>query len=363
MPAGEPKDVDFKLPVVAEGVDSVDIAEVLVKVGDTIDANAVICEAETDKSVAEIECPHAGEIKAVHISAGQTVKGGEPLVTISTTTAGGGQGSPAAKPAAAAQSSGRATTSTATATPRTAAAPQTTATTTASSNGRPPAPAGPATRRMARKLGVDLHQVQGSANGGRITIEDIEQAADMGYRIKLLGVAQMTGRGLEQRMQPCLVPETSPLGQLDGGTNMVVLEGDEVGQIVLGGPGAGSGPTASAVLSDICDIARGLRLPTFGQPAHQLSKSTPARSVLPAPYYLRMALLDKPGALAKVATILGDAGVSIDRMRQYGHSDQTAPVLIVTHKTTRTALDQALEAMADLDVLASTPVVLRIESI
>ncbi|MEZ6130245.1 MAG: 2-oxo acid dehydrogenase subunit E2 [Planctomycetaceae bacterium] len=175
-PTGEAKDVDFKLPVVAEGVDSVDIAEVLVKVGDTIEANAVICEAETDKSVAEIECPHAGEIKAVHISAGQTVKVGEPLVTISTTTAVGGQSSSAAKPAAAAQSSGQAATSTATATRETRAAPQSTQMPVSgpSTNGRPPAPAGPATRRMARKLGVDLYQVQGSANGGRITIEDIE---------------------------------------------------------------------------------------------------------------------------------------------------------------------------------------------
>ncbi|MEQ8255399.1 MAG: homoserine dehydrogenase, partial [Roseovarius confluentis] len=84
----------------------------------------------------------------------------------------------------------------------------------------------------------------------KITIADIKQAADMGYRIKLLGVARMTGRGLEQRMSPCLVPKNSPLGQLEGGTNMVVLEGDAVEQIVLRGPGAGEGPTASAVMGD-----------------------------------------------------------------------------------------------------------------
>ena len=88
-----------------------------------------------------------------------------------------------------------------------------------------------------------------------VTIEDIHQAADMGYKIKLLGVAQMTGRGLEQRMSPCLVPDTSPLGQLQGGTNMVVLEGDAVSQIILRGPGAGEGPTASAVMGDVMDIA------------------------------------------------------------------------------------------------------------
>lgn len=205
--------------------------------------------------------------------------------------------------------------------------------------------------------GIELEGIQ------RITIDDIRQAADMGYRIKLLGVAQRTGRGLEQRMQPCLVPDSSPLGQLEGGTNMIVIEGNAVEQIVLRGPGAGEGPTASAVMGDVCDLARGFRLPTFGQPATTLNDAPSARAGLPAPYYLRMALLDKPGALAKVATILGNAGVSIDRMRQYGHSDSTAPVLFVTHKTTRTALDEALAEMEKTDAIASPPVALRIESV
>lgn len=205
--------------------------------------------------------------------------------------------------------------------------------------------------------GIALEGIQ------RVSIEDITAAADMGYKIKLLGVAQKTGRGLEQRMQPCLVPDTSPLGQLDGGTNMIVLEGDAVGQIVLRGPGAGEGPTASAVMADVCDIARGLRGPVFGMGATQLAQSTPASSKLPAPYYLRMSLEDKPGALAKIASVLGEAGVSIDRMRQYGHNDTSAPVLIVTHKTTTDALTQALEAMEKTSVLASTPVALRIEEV
>jgi homoserine dehydrogenase len=197
----------------------------------------------------------------------------------------------------------------------------------------------------------------------RITIEDIRRAADMGYRIKLLGVAQRTGRGLECRMSPCLVPATSPLGQLENATNMVVLEGDAAGQIVLRGAGAGEGPTASAVLSDILDIARGTRVSTFGQPATTLTKLSGASVTSPAPFYLRMSLVDKPGALAKIATVLGDAGVSIDRMRQYGHEDAAAPVLIVTHRTARSALDAAIEAMADTGVLASDPVAIRIEEV
>jgi len=173
----------------------------------------------------------------------------------------------------------------------------------------------------------------------------------------------MTGRGLEQRMSPCLVPENSPLGQLEGGTNMCVLEGDNVEQIVLRGPGAGEGPTASAVMGDVMDIARGFRIPTFGVPAATLTQAKPARAATPAPYYLRLALEDKPGALAKIASVLGEAGVSIDRMRQYRHDDDTAPVLIVTHKTTRSALETALAAMSGLDVLAGEPVALRIESV
>jgi homoserine dehydrogenase len=197
----------------------------------------------------------------------------------------------------------------------------------------------------------------------RVTIEDIEQAEDMGYRIKLLGVAHKTGRGLETRMSPCLVPVSSPLGQLEGATNMVVIEGDSVGQVVLRGAGAGEGPTASAVMSDVLDIARGFRLPTFGIPATDLVAADAAQGSAPAAFYLRMALVDKPGALAKIAAVLGDAGISIDRMRQYGHKDPTAPVLIVTHKASRSALDVAIAAMDGTGVLASHPVAIRIEDV
>ncbi|WP_444668310.1 homoserine dehydrogenase [Cereibacter changlensis] len=198
---------------------------------------------------------------------------------------------------------------------------------------------------------------------GAISIDDIRHAADLGFRIKLLGVAQMSGRGLEQRMTPCLVPMDSPLGQLQGGTNMVVLEGDAVGQIVLRGPGAGEGPTASAVMADVIDLARGLRLPTFGQPASRLAVPVAAKVATPAPYYLRMTLLDKPGALAKIATTLGDAGISIDRMRQYGHAGGNAPVLIVTHKATGADIAHAIGRFAATGVLVGDPVAIRIEEV
>jgi homoserine dehydrogenase len=210
------------------------------------------------------------------------------------------------------------------------------------------------------RVAFDQMQLEGIE---RISIEDIRQAADMGYRIKLLGVAQRTEDGLEQRMMPCLVPASSPLGQLEGGTNMVVLEGDAVGQIVLRGAGAGAGPTASAVLSDLIDVAREFRLPVFGQAAQTLADAPPSQSATPAPYYLRMSLQDKPGALASVAAALGNAGVSINRMRQYGHDQNAAPVLIVTHACARSDLDAALQALPKTGVVEGDPVALRIEEL
>lgn len=196
-----------------------------------------------------------------------------------------------------------------------------------------------------------------------VTIDDIRHAGSLGYKIKLLGIAQMTSRGLIQSMSPCLVPATSPLGQLDGSTNMVVLEGDDVGQIVLRGAGAGQEPTASAVISDIVDIARGLRLPTFGQPARTLTTAATAQGGVPAPYYLRLTLQDKPGTLAKVAKVLSEEGVSIHRMHQNDHHSDTTSVLIVTHTTSQSSLEAALSQMPGTGVVMEQPVAFRIEDV
>jgi homoserine dehydrogenase len=197
---------------------------------------------------------------------------------------------------------------------------------------------------------------------GRITIEDIHAAAEMGYRIKLLGVSQMTDAGLSQSMRPCLVPVASPLAQLDGGTNMVILEGDAVGQIVLRGAGAGEGPTASAVIGDIMDIARGIKIPVFGQPAAGLSEVKSISTSAENPFYIRLNIHDEAGAMARVSSALADANVSIDRMRQDGHEDDAAPVLIVTHPTDRETLNRAIEAIENSGVVLAEPVVLRIEN-
>lgn len=169
---GKPETIEFALPEVSEGVAKVDVAEILVAVGDTIEADAVVCEVETDKAVAEINCPHVGTVKAVLVAVGDTIAVGAPLISIETVV--GAAAAPAASPAATPTPTA-ATPASAASAPK--AAPATTAASvasTTSADGRAPAPAGPATRRMARKLGVDLYQVNGSARGGRITIEDIE---------------------------------------------------------------------------------------------------------------------------------------------------------------------------------------------
>ena len=213
-------------------------------------------------------------------------------------------------------------------------------------------------------FGTEINFAEVELDGiDKITIDDIKQAADMGFRIKLLGVSQITANGLEQRMSPCLVPKDSPLGQLEGGTNMIVIEGDQAGQIVLCGAGAGERPTASAVISDVVDLARGIRLATFGQPAKILQKVSSSKSQTPAPYYLRLLIHDEPGALAKITKILSQYNVSIDRMRQYGHEDENAPVLIVTHEIKHENLMRAIKELPNTEVLVSQPVAIRIETV
>lgn len=176
-PAAPAAPIEFRLPEVSEGVTKVDVASVAVKPGDTIQAGATICEVETDKAVAEIPCPHAGTVTAVHVTAGTSIQIGAPLITIqaacsvASAPAAPTAPQPAAAPAAAAPAP--APQSAPAAAPAKPAAPVAATTASAASDG-PPAPAGPATRRLARKLGVNLKQVKGSAAGGRITIEDVE---------------------------------------------------------------------------------------------------------------------------------------------------------------------------------------------
>lgn len=198
----------------------------------------------------------------------------------------------------------------------------------------------------------------------RITLDDIRTARDMGFSIKLLGLAKLHPEGLEQRVRPCMVREDTVIGALPGVTNAVVAEGDFVGQVSLTGPGAGEGATASAIIGDVMDTARGSVVPMFGQPAAGLKKiARLSHGDEHSPYYLRFMLGDRPGALAELASALGDQGVSIHRMRQYGQGDEAVPVVIVTHDARRDGIDRALAAISGLEVCAAKPVAVRIEKV
>lgn len=166
--------VDFRLPEVSEGVTKVDVASVAVKVGDTITSGAVVCEVETDKAVAEITCPHAGTITAVHVKPGLSIPIGELLLTINATSSASASAAKSSAPSPAAPVAPAASTQPAAPAAKVAAPAAPTPAVTGSKSDGPPAAAGPATRRLARKLGVNLKLVKGSAAGGRVTIEDVE---------------------------------------------------------------------------------------------------------------------------------------------------------------------------------------------
>ena len=195
----------------------------------------------------------------------------------------------------------------------------------------------------------------------KISLFDIENAKEMGYRIKLLGIAQLTDHGLYQEVQPCLVREESAISKLEGGTNMVIVDSDFIGRTFLSGPGAGQGPTASAIVSDLIDVANNKISPVFGSSASTLEKIKKGTKGINRCYYLRLSLVDEPGALAQVATVLGNNKISIDRMRQKAHDGNVAPILIVTHETTFQSVKTALAEIKDLDVCLQAPVSIKIE--
>ena len=197
----------------------------------------------------------------------------------------------------------------------------------------------------------------------KISLFDIENAKAMGYRIKLIGMSRLTKEGLYQEVQPCLVPESSPLSKLEGGTNMIIIDSDFIGQTSFSGPGAGGGPTASAIVSDIIDIGNGKISPVFGIEAKSLKKIKKGTKGLNRCYYFRLSLVDKPGSLAKVAAVLGEHNISIDRMRQKAHDGDEAPLLIVTHETSLRNVKKALAKIDTLEVCLKPPVTIKIEEI
>jgi homoserine dehydrogenase len=200
-----------------------------------------------------------------------------------------------------------------------------------------------------------------------ITLDDIRNASDMGYKIKLLGVAVAHDGGVEQRVHPTLVPKGSPVSDTDGVFNAMVVKGDFVGDLMLEGRGAGAHPTASAVLSDIVDIARGNMRPAFGIPAIKLKpyKQAPKKAH-EGGYYVALELVDRPGAVASIARILADEKISIESIVQRGKQEKDAPratatFILITHDTLDTAIRAAMAKIEKDGHVASKPRLIRIE--
>jgi homoserine dehydrogenase len=206
-----------------------------------------------------------------------------------------------------------------------------------------------------------------------ITPADLEAADELGYRIKLLGVASRTDSGIEQRVHPTMVPRSTAISRFDGVTNAVAVEADFVGQLVLSGPGAGGEATASSVMSDIADIARGDRVGTFGRPASSLE---PYRRAAirrhEGGYYVRLAVYDRPGAFATIARRMADAGISLESIVQRRRAvratapehpvpEAPAPVILITYETTEAAIRAALDAVKTDGQIVGEPQVIRIE--
>ncbi len=207
-----------------------------------------------------------------------------------------------------------------------------------------------------------------AASGIRhILAADIAEAASLGYRVRLLGLAESGSVGLFQRVHPHLVPVDHPLAHVTGATNAVVAEGNFVGRLLFQGPGAGDGPTASAVVADLIDIARGEFGPAFAMPAAALIEQAPADSgERRGRAYVRFTVADRVGVLAEIAAAMRDAGVSIESLMQRGAShdeggaDGSVLVAIVTHEGPERSVAQALERLRGSQSLVGQPLWMHI---
>ena len=164
------------------------------------------------------------------------------------------------------------------------------------------------------KIDADAVSVEGIES---ITLADLAAADELGFRIKLLGVAERTATGVEQRVHPTMVAKSEPLAQTMGVLNAVTIDGDAVGALTLVGPGAGGDATASAVAADIADIARGIVAPAFGRPVAALveAERVPMQRH-EGGYYVRLAVVDRPGAMAAIATRMGERSISLEAIMQ-----------------------------------------------
>lgn len=198
----------------------------------------------------------------------------------------------------------------------------------------------------------------------QITIDDIRYARELGYRIKLLGIAASSDGQILQRVNPALVPLSSPLGAVEDVYNAIQIEGDFVGKLFLEGRGAGEGPTASSVVADIVDIARGIAAPTLGSAS---APSAPpvfcAPESLECSYYLRLGVLDKAGVLAEVTSLLKEAGISLRDVSQHsGGQGEVVQIVLTTHRVREANMNAALAKLHALDSVVHAPCMIRIEA-
>src|SRR5580693_1727940 len=195
-----------------------------------------------------------------------------------------------------------------------------------------------------------------------ITLADLSAADELGFRIKLLGVAERTAHGVEQRVHPTMVAKSAPLAQTMG-----VLNADAIGELTLVGPGAGGDATASAVAADIVDIARGVRVPPFGRPAASLVEAdrVPMQRH-EGGYYVRLAVVDRPGAMGAIAARMGEQLISLEAIMQKRATKEAAsagvaPVVLMTYGTTESSIREALARTVEDGLVRERPQVIRIE--
>jgi homoserine dehydrogenase len=206
-----------------------------------------------------------------------------------------------------------------------------------------------------------------------ITPLDLAMAKELGYRIKLLGVAERTRTGIEQRVHPTMVPRSTAIAQVMGVTNAVTIDADAVKELTLIGPGAGGEATASAVVADIADAASGKALASFGRPVDRLEKA--ARAPMQrheGGYYIRLTVHDRPGGAAGVATRMAEADISLESILQkrsesaatkdpHGRSGAPVPLVLITYAATEAAIRSALDRIAADGLVDEPPQVIRIE--
>lgn len=195
-----------------------------------------------------------------------------------------------------------------------------------------------------------------------ITASDMRYADELGFVIKLLGITERTTRGIEQRVHPCFVPKDAPIAKVNGVYNAVVCYGDAVGTMLFEGRGAGAGPTASSVVSDLIDVARGGGYTPFNIPTHELTQQpkAPMESRMSS-YYIRLNVVDKPGVLADVTSIFHEHAISMRSFVQHSRQPgEIVEIALTTHEARESAMEAALAQIAALESNVGKPQRIRI---